>query len=250
MKKFKPFLTSFLTSAALMLTYVVGAAAISASVPTSAVAAECSYYETIHPNFPLTGSHLSTGKCSTCASGHSGGVFLGTPKVCSTCHSGTWNTSTIGHTTAHIGVATADCSSCHNTTSFTTSWQMTHSVVASLSCTSCHNGGFVAYGSMGKDANHIVTTNDCGSCHTPMDTPVTHTNTDWAIPINQIHQGITTGCVSCHDGTHAKGKIDAPAPGHPINTSDQCEQCHSINNSFKCASLLDETVKKLVKLIS
>jgi hypothetical protein len=71
-----------------------------------------------------------------------------------------------------------------------------------------------------------------------MDTGMTHTNTDWFIPIAAIHVGITTGCVSCHDGTHATGKINYAA-GHPV-TSDACETCHSINTNFKCASLIDD----------
>jgi hypothetical protein len=52
-----------------------------------------------------------------------------------------------------------------------------------------------------------------------------------------IHRGITTGCVNCHNGTNATGKINY-APGHPV-TSDQCETCHSIDNSFKCADAYD-----------
>ena len=76
-----------------------------------------------------------------------------------------------------------------------------------------------------------MTSSDCGSCHTPKDNP-THTVSDWSIPLNVIHAGITTGCVACHDGAHATGKANY-APGHPT-TSDACETCHSITNSFKC----------------
>jgi hypothetical protein len=244
MKKLKTFLASLVASAIVLMAYVVAPVAVTAFVPSTAQASECSYYETIHPNFPLTGSHMSTGKCSTCASCHSGGVFLGTPKVCATCHSGTWNGSTIGHTTAHIPHGAVNCDSCHNTTSFTATWAMNHANVSGQACTTCHTGNYVSYGAMGKDGVHIVTALECNACHAPVDMP-THTNADWFIPIDQIHAGITTGCVACHDGIHAKGKINAPAPGHPTNTSDQCEQCHSINNSFKCASALDDMIKKI-----
>ena len=205
-------------------------------IPNEAQAAECSLYETIHPNFPLTGAHLSTGKCSTCASCHAGGIYLGTPKICATCHNGSPTSSTVGRSASHPPIGSANCDTCHNTTSFTASWNMTHSAVSGQQCTTCHNGSFTSYGAMGKDANHIVTTADCSTCHAPVDA-ATHTNADWFIPINAIHQGITTGCVSCHDGTHAKGKSNY-APGHP-NTSDACETCHSINTGFKCAWLND-----------
>jgi len=122
---------------------------------------------------------------------------------------------------------------------------MTHSVVGLLACSACHNNNYTAYGAVGKDTNHIVTTAECGTCHATVDSP-THTNNDWFIAVNAIHNGISTGCVSCHDNVHAKGKA-AYAPGHP-NTSDQCETCHTINNNFKCASLIED--KPLLKMMA
>ena len=246
MSKFRTFLSSAFISVGILFGY----SAIPALLPATAESAECTMYETLHPNFPLTGSHLSTGKCSTCASCHAGGIYLGTPKVCATCHNGNpigqISSATIGRSNAHIPLGSFnDCEACHNTTSFTATWSMTHSAVGSQACSSCHNGSYTSYGAMGKDANHIVTTAECSTCHATMDKP-THTNADWFIPMNTIHNGITTGCVSCHDGTHAKGKSNY-APGHP-NTSDQCETCHSINNSFKCASLFDS--KPFLKMVS
>ena len=101
---------------------------------------------------------------------------------------------------------------------------------------------------MPKDGSHIPTTADCGTCHVTIDNP-THTNADWHITMDAIHAGITTNCVSCHDGAHhpAMGKSDY-APGHPT-TSDACETCHSITNSFKCASLFDDKLfKKMVQV--
>jgi hypothetical protein len=62
----------------------------------------------------------------------------------------------------------------------------------------------------------------------------TRSDNDWSMSIADIHRGITTGCASCHNGVNAKGKINAPAPGHPA-TSEACETCHTINNSFYCA---------------
>ena len=101
--------------------YLGGSLAINTIIAQDADAAECSYYETLHPNFPLTGSHLSTGKCSSCASCHAGGIYLGTPKVCATCHNGNplgqISSATIGHTAQHIPVGVVNCDACHNTTS-------------------------------------------------------------------------------------------------------------------------------------
>lgn len=242
MNKFKSLLLSVMMLITTTVGFGVPATVALALIPDVALGAECTMYETLHPNYPLTGSHLSTGKCGTCASCHAGGVYLGTPKVCATCHSGNpsgqISAATIGKSAAHIPIGTTTCDTCHNTTSFTATWQMVHSGVSTQTCTSCHDGTFTAYGAMGKDTNHILTSTDCSSCHAPMDTGITHTNADWFIPVAQIHNGITTGCVSCHDGTHARGK-SYYAPGHPA-TSDACETCHSINNTFKCASLIED----------
>ena len=210
-------------------------------LPALADAAECTLYETLHPNFPLTGAHLSTGKCSTCASCHAGGRFIGTPKVCATCHNGSPTSATVGRSASHIPIGTADCSSCHGTVTFTTGVHMEHSSVTALRCDSCHNGSFRSYGASGKPSDHIPTTQDCGVCHKS-------TGRDWDTNFSQIHAGITTGCVRCHDGRTAKGKIDAPG-GHPI-TSDACETCHSPNNNidFKCTQIInDPKIRKMLQ---
>ena len=201
-------------------------------MPIHASAAECTLYEQSHPSFLLDGAHLSTGKCGTCASCHRSGVFLGTPRSCATCHSGDPTRVTVGRSPAHPPTLAVECSSCHNTSSFTATWAMNHTAVSSSRCDSCHNGSYVTYNAQAKSTTHIPTTMDCATCHT--------TN-NWLVDHTTIHAGITTGCVTCHNGTYATGKINY-APGHPI-TSDQCETCHSINASFKCASTLDDMMR-------
>jgi hypothetical protein len=198
------------------------------TTPTTAAAAECTLYEQSHPSFLLDGAHLSTGKCGTCASCHRGGVFLGTPRTCIACHNGDPTRVTQGRSSAHIPTLTVDCSNCHNTGSFTATWAMNHTSVASYRCDGCHNGSYTTYNAQTKLTNHIPTVLDCGSCHTTV---------NWIVSHADIHRGITTGCVGCHDGVHATGKINY-APGHPV-TSDQCETCHSIDNAFKCAEAYD-----------
>jgi len=258
-QKIKTLFMSIIMTIALGVSYITVPTVIAGSMLAfsgTADAAECTLYETLHPNFPLTGAHLSTGKCSTCASCHAGGIYLGTPKICATCHNGSpigqISAQTIGRSANHIPIGTASCDSCHNTTSFTASWSMNHASVSSLACNTCHNGSYTAYGATGQDANHAPETADCGACHTTLDTP-THTNADWTMSHATIHAGVTTGCVSCHNGTYfetasppAFGKKDY-APGHPV-TSDNCETCHSINNTFKCASLIED--KMLKKMMS
>lgn len=215
-------LKKFLMGIALVIAGTLGTA-------TTASAAECTLYEQSHPAFLLDGAHLSTGQCNTCASCHKGGVFVGTPKSCVACHNGDPLRTTVGRSVAHIPTQMVECSSCHRTTSFTVNANMDHSTVTQQRCDTCHSGSYKAYGANGKETEHIPTTADCLSCHT--------TN-NWDVSHSAIHAGITTGCVTCHDGNYAPGK-SSYAAGHPV-TSDACETCHSIDNSFKCASAIDK----------
>ena len=254
MNKIKTLVISLAASLVMALSYVVVPVTVATvgmmATSSTAEAAECTLYETIHPNFPLTGSHLSVGKCSTCASCHAGGVYLGTPKICATCHNGSpigqISSATVGKSAAHPPIGTTNCDSCHNTTSFTATWAMNHASVSGQRCDTCHNGSYTSYGAMGKPKEHPTTTADCGTCHVSKDKG-THSDNDWSMSLADIHRGITNGCVTCHDGAHhpALGKTDY-APGHPA-TSEACETCHSINNTFKCASLInDKMFKKMV----
>ena len=213
-----------------------------------AQAAECSLYETIHPNYALDGSHLSTGKCSTCASCHIQSIFLGTPKSCTSCHNtGVTAYGALNKSTAHFDVTGVECSQCHNTTSYTAKWSMNHAAVTGTTCSNCHNGNYATgYNAQPKDANHIPTTGDCGICHTTPAPGMNFTQASWnTVDHLTIHAGITTGCVTCHNGTIAIGKSNSGyAPGHPV-TSDACETCHSVGTTpttpgFKCAQLLNE----------
>ena len=192
-------------------------------------AAECTLYEQSHPAFLLDGSHLSTGKCSTCSTCHRGGVFMGTPRSCVTCHNGDPVRTTVSRSASHIPTALLECNSCHNTTSFMSNANMNHTSVSGQRCDTCHNGSYTAYGARSKTPTHIATTGDCNTCHS---------YTKWDVSHADLHANITTGCVSCHNGTTAVGKSSYSA-GHPV-TSDNCELCHSINNQFKCASTMDK----------
>lgn len=146
-------------------------------IPTC-YSSECSLYEKSHPAFLLNGAHLSTSKCSTCASCHKNGIFMGTPRFCKMCHSGDPRWVTVGASAKHFPTTSTDCNSCHNTTTFQTAI-MSHTSVVSQRCDGCHNGAYKSYGATGKPSGHptsrtingvkvIVATVDCNysGCHT------------------------------------------------------------------------------------
>lgn len=179
----------------------------------SAYGAECQRYETIHPSFLLNGAHLQSGKCSTCASCHIRGVFVGTPKSCLTCHNGDPSRLTIGRGAVHIPTGNIECSNCHNTTSFTTTYTMSHTAVISIACETCHNGTAYAsqgtVGALGVPTNHIPykiklaggASMTCNICHT---TTLYASLTNWnTLSSNTIQHNGTTGsgngwCIGCH----------------------------------------------------
>jgi hypothetical protein len=136
-------------------------------------AAECTLYEKSHPLFPLTGAHLSTGKCSTCASCHNGGVFNGTPKSCTTCHNGDPRWMTVGRPTLHIPTLLIECNSCHTTVSFSTGTNMNHVALNGMKCITCHLRGTNYLGNMERmSLTHYQKTpvpTDCSQvgCHRP-----------------------------------------------------------------------------------
>ena len=126
-------------------------------------AAECTIYENSHPSFLLTGAHLSTGKCSTCASCHKNGIFTGTPKTCIMCHNGDPRWTTISRSAKHIPTLLVDCNNCHQTTLFTAGVVMNHPAVAAYRCDSCHNGAYKSpYNALGKPSGHPTTTTVAG----------------------------------------------------------------------------------------
>ena len=151
---------------------------ILAFLSLSATASECSLYETTHPKYPLSGAHLSTGKCSTCASCHKGGIFTGTPRTCIQCHNGDPAWQTVGRSTRHIPTLSIDCASCHTTIAFTpvSITQMNHLVLLGYKCTQCHLSGLNYSGGQQKMSltHHQKTPvpTDCSmvGCHRPLGT--------------------------------------------------------------------------------
>lgn len=149
-----------------------------------AFASECTAYETLHPMWPLTGAHLSTGKCTSCGLCHipaGDAVWIGTPRQCIQCHNGDPKRSTVYRSAKHLPTLSLDCGGCHNTTLFNSFTGITQTMIhntgyPSVRCDACHNGAYNAYNARGKPSDHPttgtvngvrvpVTSVDCGACH-------------------------------------------------------------------------------------
>ena len=129
--------------------------------------------------FPLTGAHVTV-PCNSC---HIGGVFVGTPTDCYSCHKANYlGTTNPNHVAA--GFPTT-CQTCHTTTSwlgatFNHTWFPIPHHNAQL-CTDCHT----------NPSNYTVFV--CTNCHTKPQT-------------DPIHQGVqgyvwnSVNCYQCHRG--------------------------------------------------
>ena len=133
-------------------------------------------------------------------------------------------------------------------------------------CQACHGVGTSVRASA-KPANHLLTTNACAFCHTPvswspavnfshsevlgscaschytgspvggmgpnhivtdLDCSVCHSTAGWAGAVFN-HNGRTTGCASCHNNVSATGQPATHVPTIPAGDGT-CEGCHSPTN--------------------
>ena len=79
-------------------------------------------------------------------------------------------------------------------------------------CGACHGIG-TAIRATAKPANHILSTDQCQSCHTPW---------AWNPAVDFDHTQARGSCSTCHNGTVAQGK----PPTH-IVTDLECDACHN-----------------------
>jgi hypothetical protein len=144
---------------------------------SSTFSAECTLYETMHPLYPLTGAHLSTGKCQSCGQCHIRSIFNGTPRSCVTCHNGDPSRLTVGRPLLHIPTNLVECDFCHKTVSFATSVTMNHPALGVIKCIACHSSTSPRY--LGNQQRMSITHNqktpvplDCSQvgCHRPLGT--------------------------------------------------------------------------------
>jgi hypothetical protein len=164
-------------------------------------------FDHVKTGFPLTGVHTNE-RCESC---HLNGMFKGTPRDCSTCHTAgsRWARSNTLKPQNHLPTMQA-CDACHGTQSFTGA-RFSHAGVQTGTCATCHNGSI----STGKPSGHIQTTASCDSCH----------KTSGWLPANGFdHAGVTPGsCATCHNGSRATGKN---ALHIPVAGSVGCDSCH------------------------
>jgi len=193
--------------------------------------------------FPLTNSHqlVPAGKATSCASCHINNNYSLNiaPTDCgnSQCHLTTWQTTNNPtHPNAGAPFAAANCSTCHNTITWTTAtfdhsttgWPLTgsHQLQPAgkvVMCTDCHVGNNYTFTSANTDCygchqtawqsttsfggnvpNHITAgfpTSQCSTCHDTLlwvDGKFNHSTTGWAL----AGAHLTTPCASCHIGNN------------------------------------------------
>jgi hypothetical protein len=175
---------------------------------------------------------------------------------CGTCHNGTTAT---GKTATHIPVSGNACDACHSRTNYTSfaNTTMNHAAVPGVACSTCHEGGKSFFGgkvvtrpTAQQDPSHPLT-GECSTCHTGTTTfalpgsakPANHIPTTQACALCHTtpgnytvavmnHQGITSGCATCHGPGRTFGNLKPktqPA-GHIPVPGTACEGCHSVTN--------------------
>ena len=200
--------------------------------------------------FPLTNSHqmAPAGKVTACAQCHINNNYALNiqPTDCgnSGCHLTTWQTTNNPvHPSAGAPFAAANCSTCHNTITWTTAtfdhsttgWPLTgsHQLAPAgkvVNCTDCH---------VNNNYSFTSANTNCFGCH---QAAWTSTQTLGGSVPNHVTAGFPTSqCSTCHDTVNwADGKFDHSTTGFPLTNSHQlapagkvtgCAQCH-INNNY------------------
>lgn len=152
-------------------------------------------------------------------------VHIPTKLGCETCHSTSVFNTFSGAIMRHTGVVT--CKECHNGSTFQTSViplfkavSVTHNT-ANAECSGCHNTTTFMSATGGLPANHLTSSQPCSTCHA-------------TTPATMKHLGISSGCVTCHNGqsfagsgssTGLKPVSKANFPPH-VSTALDCSSCH------------------------
>ncbi|HEY1471271.1 MAG TPA: hypothetical protein VGF61_19670 [Candidatus Acidoferrum sp.] len=214
---------------------------VAANFPTSASSCATCHTITTWANgkfdhsttgFPLQNSHQMSpaGKVTACTQCHiSGNYNLSIqPTDCgnSGCHLTTWQqTNNPTHSTAGSAFATANCSTCHDTITWTdntfnhavTGWALSgaHTTTpcaschlnnnynfpsANTDCYGCHKDKYNGTAAMGGNVpNHVAAafpTSQCSSCHTTTNWTSTWSHSSTGFALTGTHA--TTPCASCH----------------------------------------------------
>ena len=199
-------------------------------IPTVEPRCEACHTPAVTPGWPNPTSFL--GAVFDATAHTAAGYTIGS-NTCATCHGPI--TGVKAKSSAHIAT-TLQCDICHtSTTSFASNWTMNHAANGnSANCASCHTGATVdTTVVLGKPAaTHIVTSLACEVCHTDTSSPGGFKV--WTMS----HNGITTGCSSCHGGQSFQGSVPNPPTnetsitvGTHVSTKLECTSCHSSTNT-------------------
>jgi len=172
----------------------------------------------------------NTGGYTSFLGGNYGHATPSPTSICSSCHTGQF-ANVQGKPTYHIATS-AQCDTCHtstNTSSYTTFFgaTYTHGTITAA-CSTCHNG----VSATGKNAGHLATSADCGSCHTSANTS-SYTTFLGATYTHSPNPPTAGSCPTCHNGTTAVGK-----PSTHMVTTLSCEACHTQTNTSNYTTFL------------
>lgn len=218
--KAKPFALSMILKSKLLMS----ALALSLSLFSMHVIADVSgttqpppdNFTHLKTGFPLTGAHLNT-ECAAC---HLDGVFKGTPRNCSGCHSKGMRITAATMPLNHL-VTNDPCETCHTNTVTFIGARFNHGNAQPGYCTTCHNGQIAA----GKPSSHsggLRVTDSCERCHRTI---------AW-IPSRFNHTGIMPGtcATQCHNGILAAGKPGSHTTA--LKSTSACDTCHRFSAWF------------------
>jgi Cytochrome c7 and related cytochrome c len=164
----------------------------------------------------------TTAQCDTC---HKNVVMFapsmmdhtGTAGRCSTCHNGSYLSANAQTKPPTHVPTTAQCDSCHHSTTSWATVTFVHPATAVGTCSNCHN----SINALGKPSNHIPTSKQCDTCH----------NNYFAFaPAAMNHVGLAGQCSGCHSGAYIAVNALARPPTHIPNPSvavSQCDTCHT-----------------------
>ena len=165
-----------------------------------------------------SGCHLTTWQQTNNPTHSSAGAPFAAAN-CSTCHNTiTWTTATFDHSTtgwALTGVhTTTPCASCHvnNNYNFTS---------ANTDCYSCHQDKYNSTATMGGAVpNHVAAgfpTAQCSTCHTTTNWTSTWSHNSTGFPLQNLHQyapaGKINACTDCHIANNYNLQIAPTACG-------------------------------------
>lgn len=206
-------------------------------------------YDHSRSGFILSGVHAA----QACESCHLNGVFKGTPRDCSSCH--TAGSPHAQNNTVkpqrHVP-AVLSCGECHSTQSFGGRTKFNHNTVTQFGCQTCHDGN----GATGRNFDHVpvagsqicsdchksfvnwlpstfshrevAVANRCDVCHNPRFIVAGFEDAD-----HVLYRGLALGafpnCDSCHTASFVNW---LPAKTHRANNvRNDCRFCHD-NNRF------------------